>query len=81
MKSGKGFGRVCIIAGAVFLAAGVAACSKQKHKQAGLGSPAAPGTPAEFSTVVGDRVLFTTDSSELTPEARAILRGQAKWLA
>jgi len=83
MKSAKGFTRACMIAGVLVLVTGVAACSKKPHNQAGLGSAgvAAPGTPAEFSAVAGDRVLFTTDSSQLTSEAQAILRGQAKWLA
>ena len=31
--------------------------------------------------VVGDRVFFETDSSELTPNARATLDKQATWLA
>lgn len=83
MKSAKGFTRACMVAGVFVLAAGVAACSKKPHNQAGLGpgGVAAPGSPAEFSAVAGDRVLFTTDSSQLTSEAQAILRGQVKWLA
>ena len=30
---------------------------------------------------IGDRVLFAVDTSTLTPEGRAILLGQAQWLA
>jgi len=35
---------------------------------------------AFFNTSVGDRVLFLVDQSTLTPEATAILDGQADWL-
>ena len=39
-----------------------------------------PGSPQEFVVNVGDRVWFETDSSELTPTARATLDKQAQWL-
>jgi peptidoglycan-associated lipoprotein len=84
MQSGQGLFRACTFAGVFVLAAGMAACSKKpRQSHAGLGSPgqAVPGTPGEFSTVAGDRVLFATDSSQLSGEAQATLRGQAKWLA
>ena len=42
---------------------------------------ATPGTQADFVQNVGDRVFFATDSSTLTPDARAILDRQAAWLA
>ncbi len=35
---------------------------------------------AFFNTAVGDRVLFAVDQTTLTPEAIAILDGQADWL-
>jgi len=34
-----------------------------------------------FSQVIGDRVLFTVDQSNLTPQATAILDQQVAWLA
>ena len=39
-----------------------------------------PGSVQEFQVTVGDRVFFETDSSDLTPEARATLARQAQWL-
>ena len=39
-----------------------------------------PGSPAEFQTAVGDRVLFGVDQSSLSAEAQVILDAQASWL-
>ena len=52
---------------------------------AGMGAGAAgtasdPHSAAYFQQTVGDRVLFAVDTSTLTPEGRATLTGQAKWL-
>lgn len=43
-------------------------------------TPATPGSRRDFAQNVGDLVYFTTDSSDLTPEAQQTLRGQAVWL-
>jgi len=43
-------------------------------------TPASPGSRRDFAQNVGDIVYFTTDSSDLTPEAQQTLRGQAQWL-
>ena len=69
-----------------------AACSKNPD-QLGLGAgsgagsgfgmaagAAVPGTPQDFAVNVGDRVFFTTDSTELSPTAQATLDKQARWL-
>lgn len=45
-----------------------------------LGDPNDPRSVAHFQQRIGDRVFFTTDSTSLTDEARATLRGQAGWL-
>jgi peptidoglycan-associated lipoprotein len=42
---------------------------------------ATPGSAQDFVVNVGDRVFFETDSSELTPQARATLDKQAQWLS
>lgn len=49
---------------------------------AGQGSAARakPGTRRDFSQNVGDIVYFTTDSTDLTPEAQQTLTKQARWL-
>lgn len=46
----------------------------------GIGGAAAPGSPQDFATNVGDRVFFDSDSSELTSTAQATLDKQARWL-
>jgi peptidoglycan-associated lipoprotein len=61
----------------------MAACAKNPADQGGIASGygvGAPGSPQDFATNVGDRVFFTTDSSELTPTAQATLDKQAQWL-
>jgi len=51
----------------------------------GLGANAAgsvsdPTSPLFFNQTIGDRVLFTVNTSTITPEGKAILEGQAQWL-
>ena len=46
----------------------------------GPGSVGDPTSPAYFNQAIGDRVLFAVDQSTLSPEATAILTGQADWL-
>ena len=69
----------------------IAGCAKKNTipgnaNQLGINSGAnsangAPGSQQEFTTSVGDRVFFTTDSSTLTTEARTTLDKQSQWLA
>ncbi|MEO1719328.1 MAG: peptidoglycan-associated lipoprotein Pal [Pseudomonadota bacterium] len=47
----------------------------------GQQTPATPGSRRDFAQNIGDLVYFTTDSSDLTPEAQQTLRGQARWLS
>ena len=69
---------------AVVIAAGlmIAGCAKNQADQtSGLsGDAATPGSQQDFVVNVGDRVFFETDSTELTPQARATLDKQAQWL-
>lgn len=44
------------------------------------GSVTDPNSPAYFAQTIGDRVLFATDQSTLSPEAERILDAQARWL-
>lgn len=46
----------------------------------GLNGGPAPGTQADLSVNVGDRVLFGYDRFDLSPEGRATLDKQAAWL-
>ncbi len=63
---------------------GVAACASQSlqpsNNLASAGGPVKPGTNRDFSINVGPAVYFTTDSTDLTPEAQQTLRNQAVWL-
>ena len=68
-------------AAAIVAALAVAACAnKPSDQQGGMLSAGAPGSQQDFVVNVGDRVFFETDSSELTPQARATLEKQAQWL-
>ena len=59
----------------------VAACaSNPNDPNAAGGSAATPGSAQDFVVNVGDRVFFETDSTELTPQARATLDKQSQWL-
>jgi peptidoglycan-associated lipoprotein len=42
--------------------------------------PAKPGSKRDFAQNVGDIVYFSTDSSDLSPEAQQTLQQQARWL-
>ncbi len=63
----------------------VAACANQNAKPesalTGRDASVRPGTQRDFSVNIGDIVYFTTDSSDLTPEASTTLQKQARWLA
>lgn len=69
------------------LGAGLQACANKQATpgtaelgQGGAGATATPGSRRDFSVNVGDIVYFTTDSSDLTPEAQQILQKQSQWL-
>ncbi|MCG8563400.1 MAG: peptidoglycan-associated lipoprotein Pal [Hyphomicrobiales bacterium] len=86
MRCQSGVFHTCKLAGVIVMVAALAACSKKPQQQlaqganAALAGPATPGTAREFAVNVGDRVYFTTDSSELTPQAQKTLSRQAQWL-
>jgi peptidoglycan-associated lipoprotein len=56
----------------------ITACANQQAQNAA--GAATPGSQQDFVVNVGDRVFFTTDSSELSPQSRATLDKQAQWL-
>jgi peptidoglycan-associated lipoprotein len=85
MRSSGAFGCAGRLAGVALIALVLAACSRphSQPQEYGLGSTgavAAPGSPQEFASRVGDTVHFTEDSSTLSGEAQGILRDQARWL-
>jgi len=63
--------------GVILLAA---ACSSSDRPETGGVGRATPGSVAEFQQVVGDRVFFDLDSSQLRPDARDTLTKQSSWL-
>jgi peptidoglycan-associated lipoprotein len=63
------------------MAAGCANDENQPNSQlTGSSGEVTPGTNRDFSVNVGDIVYFTTDSTDLTPEASTTLQKQAQWL-
>jgi peptidoglycan-associated lipoprotein len=75
--------RIRSVGMAVALLAGLAlsACASQQAADSmASAGVATPGSQQDFVVNVGDRVFFETDSTELTPQARAILDKQAQWL-
>jgi peptidoglycan-associated lipoprotein len=79
--------RAAKIAVALTAALALSACAKNAADEAGAdafgvgrGGVAAPGSPQDFASNVGDRVFFETDSTELTSTAQATLDKQAAWL-
>jgi peptidoglycan-associated lipoprotein len=74
--------RTVRIAAVLAAALGVAACANNPadNAQANAAGAATPGSQQDFVVNVGDRVFFETDSSDLTPQARATLDKQAQWL-
>src|SRR3974390_647545 len=70
------------IAAVLAAALGVAACANNPadNAQANAAGMATPGSQQDFVVSVGDRGFFETDSSDLTPQARATLDKQAQWL-
>ena len=58
-------------------AATIAANAAAQGAQTGANDPT---SPLFFSQTIGDRVLFTVDTSTLTAQGKTILDGQARWL-
>jgi peptidoglycan-associated lipoprotein len=58
----------------------IAGCAQNPTDEMGGQAIATPGSAQDFVVNVGDRVFFETDSSDLTPQARATLDKQAQWL-
>jgi peptidoglycan-associated lipoprotein len=82
MELSSRLGRAALM-GAVVAALALGACSntpKPESEFGGKNSPATPGSARDFSVNVGDIVYFSTDSSDLSPEAQQTLTNQARWL-
>ena len=75
----------CAALAAIALSAGACA-NKENSPEAALNGAggkygaASPGTQRDFTQNVGDIVYFSTDQTDLTPEATQTLAKQAQWL-
>lgn len=66
---------------AVLVAAlAISACANKQNAQDMAASAATPGSQQDFVVNVGDRVFFSTDSSQLSAQAQTTLDKQAQWL-
>jgi peptidoglycan-associated lipoprotein len=76
--------RAVKVAALIVAALAMGACAKNPAGQdvgaLANASAATPGSQQDFVVNVGDRVFFTSDSSELTPVSVATLDKQAQWL-
>ncbi len=76
-------GRGLKFALALAAAMAAAACAKSPDADNGLGGGAGvatPGSMQDFTSNVGDRVFFESDSSDLSAASQATLDKQARWL-
>ena len=71
------------LAAVLAAALAISACANrpEDNAQANAAGAATPGSQQDFVVNVGDRVFFETDSTDLTPQARATLDKQAQWLS
>src|SRR3954447_19202751 len=77
--------RLAPLVAALILAISAGACANKELQPdganlAGRGGPATPGSQRDFAQNVGDIVYFSTDSTDLTPEAQQTLVNQGRWL-
>jgi peptidoglycan-associated lipoprotein len=92
-KLGSSVRRFAQLACMAVIAVSVGACANKDGKgtgenllgpngglngKGGRGGP--PGSQQDFAQNVGDIVYFSTDATDLTPEAQTTLSTQAKWL-
>ncbi len=68
------------LAAVLGVALAISACANQAANGPQAGAAATPGSKQDFVVNVGDRVFFSTDSSDLSAEARTTLDKQAQWL-
>jgi peptidoglycan-associated lipoprotein len=68
----------------VALALSLAGCANNQDPTSdltmGKGGPITPGSARDFAVNAGDLVYFSTDSTDLSPEAQQTLANQARWL-
>ena len=84
MATTSWFAQATRLAAVLLVGAMVAACANNENQPnsslTGRDGSVTPGTHRDFAVNVGDIVYFTTDSSDLTPEATTTLQKQSQWL-
>ena len=84
MATTSWFARATRLFAVLLVGAMAAACANNENAPSsqltGRDGSVTPGSHRDFSVNVGDIVYFTTDSTDLTPEATAILQKQSQWL-
>ena len=68
------------LAAVLGIALAISACANNPLSGPQANASATPGSKQDFVVNVGDRVFFSTDSSDLSAEAKATLDKQAQWL-
>jgi peptidoglycan-associated lipoprotein len=87
METSNRMARMVRTAAALLVMVTLAACANKElqpdgaslNGKGGAGS-ATPGSQRDFAQNVGDIVYFSTDSTDLTPEAQQTLTSQSRWL-
>ena len=85
MEISTRWSRLARMAAALVVVTSLAACANKEltpdsAQLNGKGGTATPGSQRDFAQNVGDIVYFSTDQTDLTPEAQQTLSGQARWL-
>lgn len=84
MEISTRWSRLARAAAALVVMTSLAACANKEltpdSAQLGGKGSATPGSQRDFAQNVGDIVYFSTDQTDLTPEAQQTLSGQARWL-
>ena len=92
LRSNGAVRRLTQLACMALIAVAVGACANKNGKGTGenllgpngglngKGGNATPGSQRDFAQNVGDIVYFSSDATDLTPEAQTTLTTQARWL-
>jgi peptidoglycan-associated lipoprotein len=72
---------LCAIMAVGLVTVGCANEPRPEDMAGGRNGAAPPGSPRDFAVNAGDLVYFSTDSTDLSPEAQQTLQNQARWLS
>jgi peptidoglycan-associated lipoprotein len=72
---------LCAVLAVGLVTVGCAQEPRPEDLAGGRNGAATPGSPRDFAVNAGDLVYFSTDSTDLSPEAQQTLQNQARWLS